>query len=203
MSLTLKGEYRGLVPSTIRDCKICMMDDSVQREYLNKIYDKRISVALAAKELGVTTGTWRNHLRFCVKNAVESALQPEIEGIAKKVVDYADELVDQLDRTKDVIKMISDDMEGKELDSKMLMSLAAFEKQLVHSIEVMAKLSGDLNNTAVMNISNVKVEFNDFKSKVMEILCPNCKEKLMDIYDKSAEEIKNVGVIKKERVEDA
>ena len=67
----------------------------------------------------------------------------------------------------------------------------------------MARLSGDLNNTAVMNISNVKVEFNDFKSKVMEVLCPNCKEKLMDIYDKSTEEIKNVGVIKKERVEDA
>lgn len=196
MSLAIQPKYKGLVPSQLKNCKVCMNDR--QNEYLQKIYDKKISIEIAAMEMGVTSLQWRNHLRFCVRNAVESAIAPDIEGIAKRVVDYVDELVDQLDRTKVLSKRMNEAMLEQELDPRMISSWALVEKQLSHTIEMMAKMSGELNSSAVVNINNVKMEFNDFKSRVMDILCPLCKEKLLnsDDDDEIIDDVDRARVIK-------
>ena len=187
----VSNEYKGLVPSTVRDCKVCLHKD--HDEYLKRIYDRQISVGLAADEMKLSYTQWRNHLKFCVKGAIENAMAPDVELIAKKVVDYTDELVGQLDRTKTVIDKLIMEMESaEEFDSKMYNTCAVFEKQLAHNIEMMAKISGDLNNSAVVNINNVKMEFNDFKGKVLEILCPTCKEKLLDIDEEKKDKTINL-----------
>ena len=183
----VKMEYSGLTPSTVRDCKVCMHKD--HDVYLKKIYNREISIGLAADEMKLSYTQWRNHLRFCVKGAVESAMAPDVELIAKKVVDYVDELVGQLDRTKKVIGTMLVAMENsEEVDPKLVSSYALIEKQLAHNVEIMAKISGDLNNSAVVNINNVKMEFNDFKGKVLEVLCPSCKEKLLTIDDENKDD---------------
>ena len=182
MSSLVMAKYKGLVPSQVRDCKVCMHKE--QGEYLTKIYEKRISVSVAAREMGVSYQQWRNHLKYCVKNAVETALVPEVESIAEKVVDYANELVGQLDRVNGIIKGIEEDVRAEDDNDKkykMLGTLTMFEKQIGSTIEMMARLAGDLNNSAVMNVSNVKIEYSDFKTRIMDNICSSCKEKILDI----------------------
>ena len=191
---------RGLIPLRRGTCKACIHPE--QNGYLQAVYDGKMSNADAAKGLGINLQTWYGHLKYCVKNAVESAIEPEIEGIAKRVVDHVDKLIGQVDRVENMVLKINESLKNQDpekIDPKKMASWLAAENQLKSTLEMLAKISGDLNNSAIVNISNVKMEFTDFQEKVMEIMCPNCRAKLADIDTMSTSEIKNENIITVEK----
>jgi len=189
---------KGLVPIKRGTCKVCMLPN--HKEYFDKVYDGSCSNSRAAKELGVTTQSWYNHLKYCVRTHVEAAIAPEIEGIAKKVVDHVDELIGQIDRVKGVVDKVYKVVEAEQdIDSKKMQTYVMLERQLGTTIEMLAKMTGELNNSAIINTTNIKIEFEDFKGKIMEILCPICLDKLARIDDESVSEIRNENIITVEK----
>ena len=148
------------------------------------MFNKRINNTVAADRCEVSYGVWRTHLKFHVQRELVSAVAPDIGNIADTVVDSVQELVEQLDRTKQLVKRKHDDLENNDLkDPREIQAYVMLEKMLHLDIETLAKINGELNSSAVINVNNIKLEFNDFRTKIMEILCPTCKQQIIQLKE--------------------
>ena len=173
-----------LIPVKEKQCKVCLHKDS--DTILKMVSDGIISNSDAADRLGIRLQLWYNHLKFCVRSAMETALAPNVDDLSKKVVDNVFELIGAIDRTKSLtekLHMVLANTDPNEMDPKQLQSYATLEKQLGHTIELYSKITGDLKNSAVINVQNTKIEFNDFRSKVLGVVCMKCRKKLANMDD--------------------
>ena len=133
--------------------------------------------------LGVGIQTWYRHMKFCVKNEVENALAPDVGDVAAKIIDKVDELIGQMDRIKGNINRVNNaiEMDNENIDVQKMKSYVSLEKQLGSTIELLAKISGELNSSAVINVNNTKIEYNSFRENVIGTVCNSCKQKLLEL----------------------
>jgi len=167
-----------LVPIRKGFCKACAHPDHAR--ILEYVYDEQLSNSEAAERLGITLNIWYRHLKMCVKNEVETAIAPDIGNVAKNILDKVDEMVGQVDRLKKNIERVNKSIEHEdEVDVKKMQSYISLERQLASSLELFARLSGELNSSAIINVNNTKIEFNNFREQVLGSICEVCKGKLI------------------------
>ena len=173
-----------LIPVKEKHCKVCLNNKS--EEVVKLVNDGIISNRDAADRLEIGLSAWYNHLKFCVRNAMSSAIAPKVDDLSKKVIDNVFELIDAVDRTKSLtekLHKVLDSTNASELDPKQLQSYVMLEKQLSHTIELYSKITGDLKDSAVINVRNTKIELNDFRTKVIGAVCMKCRKKLANMDD--------------------
>ena len=168
----------GLVPIR-NNCKVCTHPR--QSEVLQAVYEERMTNPQAAETLGVTGVTWSRHLRNCVRSELDSAMAPHVDKITKTIIDKVEELVGQVDRVKGNLQRVCNvqEQEDDKIDLKTMQSYIMLEKQLSTTIELFAKITGDLTNSAIVNVTNNKIEFNDFRQQVLGTVCDQCRSKLI------------------------
>lgn len=176
-----QGNSMTIIPVRATTCKACLHKDHAQ--ILEDLNSGKINNRMAADKVGVSWGTWYSHLKQHVKPIIESAIAPNIGNIAKSVLSVTGDLIDQLQRTTKMVEKKFKELEENETkfgDNKQIISYVALEKMLHLSMETIAKISGELNSSAIINVTNTKIEFNEFRVKVMDILCENCKTKILE-----------------------
>ena len=176
-----QSKTTSLIPVRRGQCLACVHTDHAQvLEDLDKGF---INNKEAANRIGIALQTWYTHLRHHVKPEVESAIAPNVDVLAKSIVDKVEEGTGQFDRLLANVNRVNNliDQDGDNLDVKKMQSYIQLEKQLTYVLEFLSKLSGELENSAIINVNNTKIEFNNFKDTVKEVLCLSCKEKIIKL----------------------
>ncbi len=173
-----QGKTTGLIPVRRGYCEACNHADHAQ--ILKRVYDGTLTNGEASKQLNVSLQVWYRHIKNHVKPQVESAIAPDVGDITKTIVDKVEELVGQVDRVKDNLERVNKAIaEDDEIDFKKMQSWLQAERQLTYILETLGKFNGDLQNSAVININQTKIEFNTFRENVLDTVCTECKSKLV------------------------
>lgn len=174
------SSHTSLIPVRRSFCKACAAPQ--HDKILEDLNNGLMSNSEAATQMGLSVQQWYRHLNNHVKPAVESAVAPYVGDIGKRIIDKVDEIVGQIDRLKMNIAKVNEGINDDEMvDAKKIQSYVSLERQLGSTIELLAKITGELNNAAIINVSNTKIEFNQFRENVIGIMCEKCKEKVLKL----------------------
>ena len=113
-------------------------------------------------------------LRYLEANAdpVQQAVKTREEIVTRAVTERLD-TVAQLKRINDQATQILDATE-KDDPKVALLAIREIREQLA----LQAKLLGDLPPDGAVNITIVQTQFNEFKTLILEVLCPDCRAQL-------------------------
>lgn len=115
---------------------------------------------------------------FSKPDAVVQKVQQRTEVIQQAVqerLDTLQQLRDINQDTLDILKKAKDAKKGG--DYLALAAIQRIEKQL----ELQAKLLGDLPTQPTVNITLVENQFNEFKTAVLGVMCPDCQRRLAEL----------------------
>jgi len=112
---------------------------------------------------------------FVRKPAASIAAAAARDEVLAKAADERIDAVAQLRRiNEDTLKILKD---AKKADPRLaLKAIARLERQL----ELEAKLLGDLPTGNQVNVTIVQTEFAAFRAALIEVMCPACKQRVLE-----------------------
>lgn len=165
-----------IMPVSHRVCIACRHKDN--QEILESVDRGDMSHLSAANHFGVSLDTWRKHVRNHIVPQIQALLSTDVSVLAASVIKPIEEMEDMVQRLKNQIeKIITVSEEGDDMDVKSLQAYTGMEKALAGVLSTIAQITGDLNTSAIINVNNTKVEFNNITAFVLQEACPTCKTK--------------------------
>ena len=111
--------------------------------------------------------------------AIGMQQQADVRGAAvQERLDTLQQLRDINQDTLDILREAKGD-EKKNLKSNPGLALAAIQR-IEKQLELQAKLLGDLPSQPTINITIVEAQFNEFKTAVLGVMCPECQRRLAE-----------------------
>lgn len=109
------------------------------------------------------------------------AVQARTEVVAAAVQERLDTLQQLRDINQDTLDILKEAKGDGKTGSKSNPGLAlAAIQRIEKQLELQAKLLGDLPSQPTINITIIENQFNEFKTAVLEVMCPECQQRLAE-----------------------
>ena len=163
-----------------QDCDLCVHPDHAK--IVEDYHIGNINTNLAAEQFGVSVSRFKTHLNH-IQNDIATAVIPELGNLPKRIVDEANEIIDQMGRLKEVLKVKREQIFAQRLsDPKEVKVYLAIEDMLDKNVNSLARITGKLNNNQPsINITNIQLEHDNFRTQILNLLCTTCKSAIANL----------------------
>ncbi len=149
-----------------RTCSICTHP---RREEIDKAIVAGVPFRKIAQDFGVSRSSVDRHQK-------NGHIPEELAKATKaKEVAQADTLLAQVTKLKERANKILDTAE-KEGTREACMAL----REVRSIIELLAKVQGDLPDGPTVNITIIENQYNEFKTAIVGVMCPDCQRRLAE-----------------------
>jgi len=152
------------------------------RSSTEPVYSVRDIAKILSEESGQTINHQSVQRYFNKPDIVIQKVQARTEVVAAAVQERLDTLQQLRDINKDtldILKVAKGDAE-KGVQGNPGLALAAIQR-IEKQLELQAKLLGDLPSQPTINITVVENQFNEFKTAVLGVMCPECQRRLAEL----------------------
>ena len=162
---------------TVGQCKCCIIDGIEVVD--NKVLKRELTESEACKELGVKTRDYIIHYENHVRNKITTALANDVEAMKTNLLDTVATVTSSIERTQSICIEVFAELKDNVLDNeKMLAIYNGLEKSIADNVTKLASLTGELNEAQQINVQHNVINIDKIEGKMMENLCPACKQKM-------------------------
>lgn len=163
---------------TIRGCKVCRHPK--RAEYEERYFNRQITQMEIASEVGCSDSQVSEHMRTHVMHEIQQHISSKYtEELAEQVVDVMGTLRKHILRLDEKL----DNWYDHAVDPQSITALKAVSSELRNWLKDLAMLKGQLKETPIIKLQQIKIEFKHLQQLVIRELCPNCKQKVLEVLE--------------------
>ena len=151
------------------------------RNHVDPVYSVRDIARMLSEESGQTINFQSVQRYFNKPDVVIQKVQARTEVVAAAVQERLDTLQQLRDINQDTLDILKEAKGTGKKGSKSNPGLAlAAIQRIEKQLELQAKLLGDLPTQPTINITIIENQLNEFKTAVLEVMCPECQQRLAE-----------------------
>jgi len=172
-SFTDVSNFRKLIKNS---CKMCAHPDRARWEA--DILGRHATQKEASVEMGFSDQLVSEHMRWHVgqQAAVEVFDSPVVKELATNLqgaIGMLNGYLTQLTKRGNAIMDLP-------IDAKSEFAIKAHLSEVRELVKLLMELQGNIQQAPTVKIQEMNVQFDDFRDKVMDILCPMCRRNVAD-----------------------
>jgi hypothetical protein len=179
------------VPLRKKNMQICKFCSHPQKQDLEAMIVNGVKTQKEVSEqYSMATRVVSNHMNYHFKSAVTLAVGKLHEELAKAVIDK----IGMMRQNLILLNTRLDQMLGQPHDEVSIKDIKTLASEVRGWIMDLARLEGEYKDAPTVYVQNIKNQFVEFQSFMIEKLCNSCKEKFInefpDVIDIKPGEVK-------------